>query len=132
MEEVRRTGESRSSAGLRPGGMAKKEEGEKRVGGEMGRDGGGIDLNFGMPEPILLAILSERRERPLARPPGGGGGGGCGGGEEEKGSSLRRLAKEGERREEKEKAGGEREAILAWWWGGMATGNGALLAWVGG
>jgi len=64
-EELRRTGESRSSAGLKPGGMAKNEEGEK--GGEMGREGGGMDLNFGTPEPVLSAIRS-------AKPRWGGGG----------------------------------------------------------
>ena len=54
----RSTGESKSSAGLNPGGMAKYEEGEIG-GGEMGSDGGGIDLNLDTPDPLLSAIRSE-------------------------------------------------------------------------
>lgn len=55
---ARRTGESNSSAGLSPAGIEKYDEGET-AGGEMGREGGGIDLNFGTPPPIRSEILSE-------------------------------------------------------------------------
>lgn len=64
MEVKRRTGESRSSAGLKPGGIAKYEEGETER-GERGSEGGGIDLNLGTLEPVLSAMRSER---PPARP----------------------------------------------------------------
>lgn len=43
--EERRTGESKSSAGLSPAGM-EKQEGDMG-GGERGREGGVIDLNLG-------------------------------------------------------------------------------------
>lgn len=59
-EAERRIGESRSSAGLRPGGIANQEEGEVAEGGDMGSKGGGKDLNLGTPEPVLSAIRSER------------------------------------------------------------------------
>lgn len=60
MEAERRIGESRSSAGLRPGGIANQEEGEAAEGGVMGSEGGGRDLNLGTPEPVLCAIRSPR------------------------------------------------------------------------
>lgn len=58
LDEDRRIGESKSSAGLRPGGIANQEEGEAVAGGEMGSEGGGRDLNLGTPDPVLLAIRS--------------------------------------------------------------------------
>lgn len=43
--------------GLRPGGMAKKEEGETG-GGERGREGGGFDLNLGTSiEFAVIAVI---------------------------------------------------------------------------
>lgn len=58
LEVERRTGESRSSAGLSPGGIAKYEDREAK-GGESGSEGGGIDLNLGTPaEPVLSAARS--------------------------------------------------------------------------
>lgn len=59
-EGHRRIGESKSSAGLRPGGIANQEEGEEAEGGDMGSEGGGRDLNLGTPEPVLSAIRSPR------------------------------------------------------------------------
>ena len=57
---MRRTGESSSSAGLRPAGMEKKaEKGDPGGGGEMGRLGGCADLNLGTPPPRLNP-LGER------------------------------------------------------------------------
>lgn len=58
LEADRRIGESKSSAGLRPGGIANQEEGEAAEGGDMGSDGGGRDLNLGTPDPVLSAIRS--------------------------------------------------------------------------
>uniref|UniRef100_A0A2P2Q8V9 Uncharacterized protein n=1 Tax=Rhizophora mucronata TaxID=61149 RepID=A0A2P2Q8V9_RHIMU len=55
LEGFNKTGESRSSAGLNPGGIAKKE-------GEIA-GAGRIDLNFGTPDPVLSAILSANPRR---------------------------------------------------------------------
>lgn len=60
LEAARRIGESKSSAGLRPGGIANQEEGEAVEGGVKGSEGGGRDLNLGTPEPVLSAIRSPR------------------------------------------------------------------------
>lgn len=51
LEDDRRAGEPRSSAGLSPDGIAKYEEGETG-GGERGSEGGGRDLNLGKLEPV--------------------------------------------------------------------------------
>lgn len=50
--EARRTGESKSAAGLRPEGIPKNEEGENGL-GERGKEGGVLDLNFGILSPFL-------------------------------------------------------------------------------
>lgn len=65
MEELRRTGESRSSAGLNPAGIAKYEEGETD-GGDIGSEGGGRDLNLGTPHPVRSAIRSDSPRRLLS------------------------------------------------------------------
>ena len=57
-EELSRTGERSSSAGLSPAGMAKYEDGDMG-GGEMGRLGCCADLNLGTPP------LAPRWNRPL-------------------------------------------------------------------
>ena len=57
-EELSRTGERSSSAGLSPAGMAKYEDGDMG-GGEMGRLGCWSDLNLGTPP------LAPRWNRPL-------------------------------------------------------------------
>ncbi|RWW54537.1 hypothetical protein BHE74_00038877 [Ensete ventricosum] len=70
LAEERRTGESKSSAGLRPAGMAKQEEGD--MGGrEIGSDGGGADLNLGTPPPPVPAksLLIDRPPPPKSSPP---------------------------------------------------------------
>ena len=67
LEAFNRTGESKSSAGLRPGGIAKYEEGETR-GGDIGSEGGGSDLNLGTPEPVLSAIRSDNDNPPPRLP----------------------------------------------------------------
>lgn len=36
------------------------------VGGERGKEGGGVDLNFGTPEPVLSAIRSDKPPRGLS------------------------------------------------------------------
>lgn len=51
LEDERKAGESRNSAGLRPDGIAKYEEGDTG-GGEMGSDGGRADLNLGKLEYV--------------------------------------------------------------------------------
>lgn len=67
LAEERRTGESKSSAGLRPAGMAKQEEGD--MGGrEIGSEGGGADLNLGTPPPPVPA-KSLLNDRPPPPPP---------------------------------------------------------------
>jgi hypothetical protein len=65
-EELSRTGESSSSAGLSPAGMAKYEDGEMG-GGEMGRLGGCADLNLGTP-PLAPRWNSPLGDRSWSAP----------------------------------------------------------------
>ncbi|GLT93761.1 hypothetical protein SLE2022_115350 [Rubroshorea leprosula] len=63
LDELSKTGESRSSVRLNPRGMAKQEEGETR-GGEIGSEGGGIDLNFGTSD-LVSAMQSDNDDPPM-------------------------------------------------------------------
>lgn len=57
LEEGKRTGESKNSDRLNPGEKLKKEG--ETAWGEVGIEGGGIDLNLGTPEPVLSAMRSD-------------------------------------------------------------------------